>query len=203
MAAVSRSLRGVRLPTRRRDWRLMGRTARLVLTLPTYAAVAVLASALSLTAFVVSLNVPIVLDLVLGGSLPLGSRLTILGELFPFLGTNFTAVQGLLLIAVAVLTGVDIAMATYQFREHGLDLQQGGAGAAGVVLGTLGAGCAACGSAVLVGLLSLLGVTGGLLFLPLEGLEFALGAVVVLTLSIYWLADGMRGGEINGCPVDI
>jgi len=25
----------------------------------------------------------------------------------------------------------------------------------------------------------------------------------VLTLSIYWLAEGMRGGEINGCPVDI
>ena len=40
-------------------------------------------------------------------------------------------------------------------------------------------------------------------FFPPDGLEFALGAVVVLTLSIYWLADGMRGGEINGCPVDI
>ena len=196
-------LRGVRLPTRGRDWRLMGRTARLVLTLPTYAALAVLASVASLTAFVVSLNVPLVLNLVVGGSLDLAGRLTILTELYPFVGTSFTPPQGLLLIAVALLTGVDIAMATYHFREHGLDLQQGGAGAAGVVLGTLGAGCAACGSAVLLGLLSLVGVTGGLLFLPLEGLEFALGAVVVLTLSIYWLADGMRGGEINGCPVDI
>jgi len=203
MGAVKQSLRGVRLPTRRRDWQLMGRTARLVLTVPAYAIVAVLASVLSMTAFVVSLNVPVFLDLVVGGSLPLSSRLTILGELYPFVGANFTATQGLLLVAVALLTGVDIAMATYHFREHGLDRKQGGAGAAGVVLGTLGAGCAACGSAVLVGLLSLLGVTGGLLFLPLEGLEFALGAVVVLTLSIYWLADGMRGGEINGCPVDI
>jgi hypothetical protein len=54
-----------------------------------------------------------------------------------------------------------------------------------------------------LGLLSLVGVSTSLLFLPLEGLEFALGAVVVLTLSIYWLADGMRGGEINGCPVDL
>ncbi len=194
---------GVRLPTRSRDWRLIGRTARLVLTIPTYAVVAVLASVLSLTAFVVSLNVPLVMDVVIGGSLPLSSRLTIFGELYPFVGTSFSVPQGLLLVVVSLLTGADIAMATYHFREHGLDLQQGGAGAAGVVLGTLGAGCAACGSAVLVGLLSLLGVTGGLLFLPLEGLEFALGAIVVLTLSIYWLADGMRGGEINGCPVDI
>jgi hypothetical protein len=181
----------------------MGRTARLVLTIPAYAAVASLATVGSLTAFVVSLNIPLVMNLVVGGSLDLAGRLTILTELYPFVGTSFTPPQGLLLIAVALLTGVDIAMAAYHFREHGLDLQQGGAGAAGVVLGTLGAGCAACGSAVLVGLLSLVGVTGGLLFLPLEGLEFALGAVVVLTLSIYWLADGMRGGEINGCPVDV
>ncbi|MBX0323951.1 hypothetical protein EGH21_13010 [Halomicroarcula sp. F13] len=192
-----------RLPVRGRDWRLMGRTARLVLTLPVYAAVAVLAGVASLTAFVVSLNVPLVLDLVVGGSLPLASRLTVLVELYPFVGTFFHPAQGLLLVAVAALTGVDVAMATYHFREHGLQIRQGGAGAAGVLLGTLGAGCAACGSAVLLGLLSLLGVSTSLLFLPLDGLEFAVGALVVLTLSIYWLADGMRGGEINGCPVDI
>ena len=203
MAAVARSVRSVRLPTRGRDWRLMGRTARLVLTLPTYAAVAVLATVLSLSAFSISLNLTVVVDLVVGGSLDLGSRATVLAELYPFVGTSFTAAQGLLLVAVSLLTGVDIAMAAYHFREHGLDVQQGGAGAAGVLLGTLGAGCAACGSAILVGLLSLVGATGGLLLLPLEGLEFAVGALVVLTLSIYWLADGMRGGEINGCPVDI
>jgi len=203
MGAVAQSLRGVRLPTRGQDWRLMGRTARLVLTSPAYAAVAVLASAASLTAFVVSLNVPLVMNLVVGGSLSFSGRLTVLTELYPFVGTSFTPPQGALLIAVALLTGVDIAMATYHFREHGLDLQQGGAGAAGLVLGALGAGCAACGSAVLLGLLSLVGVSTTLLFLPLDGLEFAVGAVVVLTLSIYWLADGMRGGEINGCPVDI
>jgi len=181
----------------------MGRTARLVVTVPTYAAVTAVAAAVALTAFVVSLNVPLVANLVVGGSLSLLSRLAILAELYPFIGTSFGPLQGFLLLAVAGLTGVDIAMATYHFREHGLDLQQGGAGAAGVVLGTLGAGCAACGSAVLLGLLSLVGVSTTLLFLPLDGLEFALGAVVVLTLSIYWLADGMRGGEINGCPVDI
>jgi hypothetical protein len=194
---------GPRLPTTRGDWRLMGRTVRLVLTLPVYAAVAVIAAIVSLTLFVVSLNVPLVLDLVVGGSLPLASRLRVLGELYPFVGTSFNPAQGILLVVVAVLTGVDIGLVTYHFREHGLDIQQGGAGVAGVVLGTLGAGCAACGSAVLLGLLSLLGVSTSLLFLPLDGLEFALLALAVLTLSIYWLAEGMRGGEINGCPVDL
>ncbi|WP_276273904.1 hypothetical protein [Haloarcula litorea] len=180
----------------------MGRTARLVLGVPTYAALAVVAAAASLTLFVGSLQLPLVLDLVVGGSLPLRSRLVVLVELYPFVGTFFHPVQGLLLVAVAALTGVDVAMASYHVREHGVAVRQGGAGALGVVLGTLGAGCAACGSAVLLGLLSLLGVSTSLLFLPLDGLEFALGALVVLGLSIHWLADGMRGGEIDGCPVD-
>ena len=195
--------RGARLPTRRADWQLMARTARLVLTLPTYAAIALFAAALALTLFVLSLNVTLVLDLVVGGSLPLSSRLVVLAELYPFVGTSFHPVQGLLLVAVAVLSGIDVALAAYHVREHGLQVRQGGAGAAGLVLGTLGAGCAACGSAVLLGLLSLFGVTSSLLFLPLDGLEFALAALGVLTLSVYWLAEGMRGGEINGCPVDI
>jgi hypothetical protein len=180
----------------------MGRTARLVLLSPAYAAVATVAAVASLTLFAGSLNATLVADLVVGGSLPLADRLTILLELYPFVGTSFGAVDGALLVAVAALTGVDVAMATYHVREHGLSLQSGGTGAAGVLLGTLGAGCAACGSAVLLGLLSLVGVSTSLLVLPLDGLEFAVGALAVLTLSVFWLADGMRGGEIRGCPVD-
>jgi hypothetical protein len=193
----------VRLPTARDDWRLMGRTARLVLTVPVYAVLAALAAVAALTLFVVSLNVPLVMDLVVGGSLPVAGRLTILLELYPFVGTSFGPVQGLLLVVVAALTGVDVSMAVYHFREHGVSLREGGSSAVGVLLGTLGAGCAACGSAVLLGLLGLFGVSTSLLFLPLDGLEFALLALVIITLSIYWLADGMRGGEINGCPVDL
>jgi hypothetical protein len=192
----------IRLPTRGRDWRLMGRTARLVLTVPGYALVALFTGVAALALFVFSLNLPLV-EFALTGSLDLGARIDLLVSQFPFLGPAFTPLQGLLLIGVAVLTGVDVAMAVYHFREHGVSVRQGGTGAAGVVLGTLGAGCAACGSAVLVGLLSLFGVSTSLLFLPLDGLEFALGALVVLTLSVYWLADGMRGGEINGCPVEL
>jgi len=195
--------RTVRLPTDRTDWRLMARTARLVLTAPGYAPVAGLGALAALTLFVVSLNATLVGDLVVGGSLPPGDRLRILAELYPFVGTSFGPLQGALLCVVAALTGVDVAMATYHFREHGVSIRTGGTGAAGVVLGTLGAGCAACGSAVLLGLLSLFGISGSLLFLPLDGLEFAALALVVLTLSIYWLADGMRGGEVNGCPVDL
>lgn len=192
-----------RLPTGRDDWRLMGRTVRLVLSVPSYGALGLAAAVAALTLFVGSLNVPLVADLVVGGTLPLAGRLRILLELYPFVGTSFGPVQGALLLLVAALTGVNVAVAVYHFREHGVSLRSGGTGAAGVVLGTLGAGCAACGSAVLLGLLGLFGVSTSLLFLPLDGLEFAVLALVVITLSLYWLADGMRGGEIGGCPVDL
>lgn len=193
----------VRLPTRRADWRLMARTARLVLGLPAYAALAVAFGLLGLTLFVVTQNVALVSDVVVGGSLALGNRLAVLLGLYPFLGTSFSLEAGLGLLLVAALLGVDLAMVAYHVREHGLSVGSGGGSAVGALLGTLGAGCAACGPAVLVGLLSLVGATGALTLLPFEGLELTGLAAVALLLSIFWIADGMRGGGIRGCPVDI
>jgi hypothetical protein len=191
-----------RLPTSVDDARLVGRTARLVLSAPAYAALAVGLSLASLTAFVVAQNLPLVGDVVVGGTLPASARLTVLAELYPFVGTVYSPVQSAAVALVAALVGVDLTMVTYHLREHGLTAASGGGSAAGVLLGTLGAGCAACGSALVAGVLSLLGAGGAALLLPFEGLELTGVAALSLLLSMYWLADGMRGGEINGCPVD-
>ncbi len=190
------------LPTSAADWRLMGRTARLVLTIPRYAALGLLSAVVGLTTFVASLNLPLVNQLVVGGPLPLEARLEILWYLYPFVGSAYDPLQGGLLVGVAALMGVDVAMVVYHAVEHDLSVREGGAGLVGAVLGTLGAGCAACGSAVLLGLASLLGVSVSATVLPLDGLEFALLALVVILLSIYWIADGMRGGIVRGCPID-
>jgi hypothetical protein len=177
----------------------MGRTARLVLGSPVYALVGVVSGALALTLFVVSQNLPVVFDVVLGGSFPLATRLQVFLGLF----ASFEPLTFLILVLVGVLSGVDIAMVVYHLREHRVGVAEGGGSVLAVVLGTLGAGCAACGSAVLAGLLALVGAGGALTLLPLDGLEFALLALVALVLSVYWLADGMRGGEIRGCPVEL
>jgi len=192
----------VRLPTRTADWRLMGRTARLVVTIPGYAAVSLLGALLALSVFVASLNVPLVVN-TLSLSITTASKVEILLSLYPFVGSAYTPLQGGLLVLVAIALGINLAMLAYHFVEHGLSLQQGGTSVVGAVLGALGAGCAACGSAILLGILSVLGISTSLLWLPLDGLEFALVALVVVLLSTYWLADGMRGGEINGCPIDL
>ncbi|MDG5776422.1 hypothetical protein VB773_07640 [Haloarculaceae archaeon H-GB2-1] len=191
-----------RLPTSRADWRLMGRTARLVLTIPGYAVLGALAWIGGLALFVFAQNVDLVV-FALGSGLTTEARVSILVGLFPFVGTAYDLVSGSVLVLVAGLVAVDVTMAVYHFREHRVSIEQGGGSAIGVLLGTLGAGCAACGTAILAGLLSLFGAAGLLTLLPLDGLEFSLLAGVALVLSIYWLADGMRGGEINGCPIDL
>jgi hypothetical protein len=203
MSAIRRRLPSLPdLPTGAEDWRLMGRTARLVLGVPAYALVAVVAAFAGLTLFVTSLNLPLA-EFALTGDLTTGRRLRILGGLYPFVGDAYEAPQGALLLFVAGLIGVNVSMALYHFREHAVGVESGGASLVGVLLGTLGAGCAACGVPILLGILSIFGVSSAALVLPLDGLEFAFLAIVALVLSTHWLAAGMRGGEIRGCPVDL
>ncbi|WP_435177905.1 hypothetical protein [Halorussus sp. AFM4] len=206
MSRVGVSRLRPRLPTRADDWRLMARTVRLVLGAPRYAALAVVAAVVALSAFVLGQNLALA-EFAVTAPIDPSDRATILLGLYPFLGTNYGPVAELLLVAVAGLSGVDVALLGYHFREHGLGGWEGeagnaaGGGTVGLVLGALGAGCAACGSAVLAGLLSLFGAAGATTVLPFDGAELSVLALVALVLSIYWVADGMRGGEIRGCPV--
>lgn len=192
----------VRIPRTREDALLVLRTTRLVLSVPTYATVAVVATWVSLTAFVLAQNVALVRDLVIGGSLPLADRLVLVREQYPFLGTNYDTVTGIAVLIVAILIGVNLTLVAYHLREHELGASGGGGSVFGVVLGVLGAGCATCGSALLLGLLSLVGASGLLLALPLGGLELSLLAIGAVLLSTFWLAEGLRGGEVRGCPVE-
>lgn len=193
----------ISLPTSAADWRRLARTTRLVLGIPRYAALAALAGIVSLSLFVWIRNADLLVNVVLLGDLTPGARISVLLGVYPWLGTAYTTAQSTLLATTAALVGVDATFVAYHVRENRLSFRDGSAGVTGVVLGTLGAGCAACGSALLAGLLSLLGAGGALALLPLDGLEFAALAVIALVLSVYWLAEGLRGGTIRGCPVDV
>lgn len=193
----------VRLPKRGEDWRLMSRTVRLVLGIPAYGFLAVIASAGSLSVFVLSRNIDLFLDVIMFGDLSLTARFSVLIGLYPLVGNAYALGSSLLLILTALLVGIDIALIAYHLRTNRRTVREGSGGVTGVVLGTLGAGCAACGSAILAGVFSLIGAGSVLTLLPLDGLEFTLLALVVLVLSIHWIAEGLRGGEIRGCPVDI
>lgn len=192
----------ISLPTSRSDWRLLGRTVRLVIGHPSYAAIGLLVGALAAILMSVSQNLRFVLRVLLSDSVSLQLKYEFLTAMLPFLGPQYDATHGVLIYAIAALTGANVALLAYHLIEHDLSVEGGSGSAAGVVLGTLGAGCAACGPGILAGIVGIVGGAGLLATLPYEGLEFSMLAVVVLVLSMFWLADGMRGGEIRGCPVE-
>ncbi|RBI60694.1 hypothetical protein DMJ13_17165 [halophilic archaeon] len=192
-----------RLPVQLSDWRITVRAVRLVLSIPSYAILAAISSLVGLSLFVLSQNIPLVQAVIIGGSLPLDQRLTVLFNLYPVVGTAFSTFTTAFLLISAGLFGTNIAMVVYHFREHRVSVSGGTGSALGAVLGTLGAGCAACGSALIAGVLSLIGATSLLALLPFDGHSFSVLSFVVLIFSIYWISDGMRGGTVKGCPVDM
>lgn len=184
---------GPRLPTRRRDWALTGRVVGTVLRRPAYGILAGVTALLALAGFVVAGNATVVLDLVVGGDLPVVDRLRLLARLAPF-GGGVGPAGRVAVVAVAALLGVDVALLASHAREHDLSLRAGAGGSAGVLLATLGAGCGLCGASLLAGLLAMAGVAGGLVLLPFHGLEVLAVAAALVVLSIHWLAAGMHGG---------
>lgn len=195
--------RSVSLPTSRRDWEILGRTLWLVVTIPVYAVGAAVGAVAAMTLFVVSQNLQFAEFALTAGGLTLGDRVTLLGELYPFVGAIYSPAFSVALLVLSLLVGADLAMTAYHVRSGGLSGGESAGGILGVALATVGAGCAACGAALLTGLLSLVGAAGLLTLLPLEGLEIAVLAGVVLVLSMHWIAQGLRGGRIRGCPVDV
>lgn len=191
------------VPTNVSDLRVASRAVRLVLSIPSYALCFVISAFLGLSLFVLSQNVELVRTVLFGDYLTFEQRITVFAQLYPVVGSAFSPVKEVFLLIGAGLFGIDLSMVVYHFREHRVDIQSGTGGAVGVLFGTLGAGCAACGSVVLTGLLSFIGATSLLSLLPFDGLSFSGLALVVFVLSIYWIAAGMRSSTINGCPVDI
>jgi hypothetical protein len=117
-------------------------------------------------------------------------KLELLWSLLGGLFTNFDAVAAFSAVAVPPLFGIDIAMIVYFLRRRRARLPRGeiAAGVGGAASGAIAAGCAACGSFLLITILSFLGATGALALLPLRGGELGLLSVALLLLSIVLIA---------------
>lgn len=99
--------------------------------------------------------------------------------------------------AIAILFGVNIAMAAYYFKNKSATLRQGGvAGFFGAFAGFLGVGCSACGSVALSSLLSIIGAGSALSYLPLGGREIAILSIFLLLLSIHQISRNISALQI-------
>lgn len=180
------------LPTSRDDWKLLGHALRVVLGVPSHAILAAVVAVVSLGIFIFSRNLPLLIDVVLFGDLPLDAKWGIVIGMYTGVFTVSEPLAAVVLMTLAVLLGMNLSLFAYYLRTHDLTLRQGSGSAGSIVLGTLGAGCASCGSAVLAGVLSLVGGAGAISLLPLDGLEFSLLAIPLILLSTFWIAHGLQ-----------
>ena len=176
------------LPTKRADWEYTAGVVGSVITRPLYAVLTFVVSFVATTVFVLPGNVSLVVDIVLFGDAPFVARLGVLADLYPFFGLK--PGRSILLVVAALLVGINVSVLVRGYRNGNI----GGAGgsAVGTTLATLGAGCAACGSALLAAFFSTTAVAGTLALLPFEGVEFLVISLLILVVSTYWTADATR-----------
>lgn len=118
----------------------------------------------------------------------LADKLALPLKLLSSITTNFTALSASYTIAIAVLTGINAALITELVRTRHIFAKGAAAGATGIAAGTLGVGCAACGSVILTATAGTALGAGALSLLPLGGGELGVVGVLLLAYSTYVLS---------------
>lgn len=105
---------------------------------------------------------------------------------------NNTPFVQVLLIAVMLLAGINLAMSVFFLRKRYNVQRQMGVSLLGVFLGFFSVGCASCGSVILTSVFGVGVTTGVLAILPFRGIEFAALSLILLVLSLVFLVKKLQ-----------
>ena len=132
----------------------------------------------------------------------LSSKFNVLFNLLGSIQTNFTGYSIFFTITIAVLFGINVAMVIYFIKQRKKILQQSGLATSfgGLVTGLFGVGCATCGTIILGPVLSAIGLGGLITFLPFNGQEFTILSIILLALSIFWVARKIQEPSVCKVP---
>jgi hypothetical protein len=132
----------------------------------------------------------------------LATKLQLLMSLAGGLASSLGALAAVAAVIVPVLFGVDVAMIVYFAKQRQARQARGeiAASLGGAASGAIAAGCAACGSFLLLPILSFLGAAGALALLPLGGAELGLVSIALLLLSIYLIARKIATPPVCALP---
>lgn len=120
--------------------------------------------------------------------------------LIALLNGMWTAMSGwglLMLFITALLTGANLSMLAIKIKSLGGIKNTHIVAGSGSLLGIIGSGCAACG----LPLISLLGLTGSIMYLPFHGSELSVVAIFLLSVSFYAMirttTESKRACDVN------
>ena len=170
---------------------------------PTYILLALITSSAVFVFAVWLPNIPLIVKVMGHPGISLTQKLDLPISLLGSIVTNFTLLSASYTIAIAILFGINVAMFAYFLRRRVDEVKQAGVatGLFGITSGVIGMGCAACGSFLLTSLLSLVGASGILAFLPLNGGEFGILGVALLGTSLYMTAKKIQNPTV--CKITI
>lgn len=156
---------------------------------------ALLALAVSVFVFVLAVwlpNLRLLFRVWADASVSIGDKVALPISLLPSIATNFTPLSAWYTVAIAILTGINVALIAHLIKTRGMLAQGAAIGASGIFTGALGLGCAACGSIILTSLIGTVGGISVLTLLPLRGGELGIIGVLLLGYSTYLLAKQVR-----------
>ncbi|MDO8739986.1 MAG: hypothetical protein Q7J54_00235 [Candidatus Woesearchaeota archaeon] len=165
---------------------------------PTYALLA-LATSFIVFVFAVWLpNIRLIISIMSHSGISLSQKINLPISLLGSITTNFTLLSASYTIAIAVLFGINISMIVYYLRQRITETKQNGitSGFFGAISGILGIGCASCGSIIITSILSLLGASWVLSFLPLRGGEFGIIGITLLSISVYMVSKQIQNPAV-------
>ncbi len=150
----------------------------------------ILAVGTGITIFVFAVifpNIKLAGQIIPDTTIPLLEKISLFINLLGSITTNFTVLSASYTILIAVLFGANIAIITFYLKNRIAAVKQGGmaTGILGMASGVLGLGCAACGSIIISLILPLFGGGALLALLPLQGSEFGILGVILLSISYY------------------
>lgn len=146
--------------------------------------------------FVVFVMNSSLLETTLFGPFPLNFKLKLFLALLQGLTTTMTTTSLILLVINACLTGITLSLT---FRKIFLLKQMGNVHVVtggSALLGIVSGGCVSCG----LPLLSLLGLSGSLLYLPFKGAELPILSIVLLSLSLFLLLRSQKKEDYCEIP---
>jgi len=117
------------------------------------------------------------------GNFSLDYKFTLMMALLQGMWTAMSGAGLFILFTIALLTGINLTLVLKRLsllRSAGnMHLVVGG----GSLLGFIGSGCSACGLPIL----SLLGLSGSVPYLPFRGTELSIISVLLLSMSLFFM----------------
>lgn len=154
-----------------------------------------LIAALYVIATIYLMNAALVKDTLFGVH-SLSYKWNLLLALLAGMWTAMSKLSLTLLMIVAILTGANLTLVVQRLRSirasGKMSFMVGGSS----LLGIVGSGCASCGLPIL----AFLGLSGAIFYLPFQGLELSVLAIILLSVSLYVLVR--QRTEQLVCAVD-